>query len=95
VRFCSISVRPYCGECKHWGPVNHGTAEDSISEWNRRSARVARTIRVKRDTLIVGLSLAVSVLAKRTPQGIVGGVVSEWNDIIESMKAGGPIEIRD
>jgi len=38
VRLCNISVRPYCGECKHWGSLNlNGTMEDAIKEWNRRA----------------------------------------------------------
>lgn len=36
VRFCHISVRPYCAECNTWGAVNYGTAEDSIKAWNKR-----------------------------------------------------------
>lgn len=34
VEFCAISVRPYCVECNHWGPVNFGTVEDAVSDWN-------------------------------------------------------------
>lgn len=36
VRFCTISVRPYCNECKYWAPVNFGTAEEAIERWNKR-----------------------------------------------------------
>lgn len=34
VEFCAISVRPYCVECNHWGPVNFGTVDDAVSDWN-------------------------------------------------------------
>ena len=34
VRWCFISVRPYCNECNHWGQVNWGSEEDAIKEWN-------------------------------------------------------------
>ena len=36
VRWCSISVRPYCNDCSHWAPVNLGTAQDAIDAWNAR-----------------------------------------------------------
>lgn len=36
VRFCNISVRPYCHECNHWAPVNFGTKEEAVSRWNTR-----------------------------------------------------------
>lgn len=36
VRFCSISARPYCNDCKYWGPVNFGRVEDAIAQWNKR-----------------------------------------------------------
>lgn len=41
---CSISVRPYCNECNYWGSVNHGTMEDAIKEWNKRSEDVGNDI---------------------------------------------------
>jgi hypothetical protein len=34
VRWCNISVRPYCNECKHWGRAHFGTAEEAIKRWN-------------------------------------------------------------
>lgn len=37
--FCFISVRPYCDECNHWAPVNYGTEEESIEQWNARSLK--------------------------------------------------------
>lgn len=36
VRWCNISVRPYCAECGTWGSVNLGTADDAAQAWNRR-----------------------------------------------------------
>ena len=36
VRWCAISVRPYCSDCHHWGPINYGTAVDAIMQWNSR-----------------------------------------------------------
>jgi len=38
VRWCSISVRPYCAECDTWGPVNYGSAAESVATWNKRVA---------------------------------------------------------
>lgn len=36
VNYCSISVRPYCNECKYWGSVNwNGTKHDAIKKWNK------------------------------------------------------------
>lgn len=34
VRWCSISVRPYCAECLFWSPVNYRTAADAAVQWN-------------------------------------------------------------
>jgi len=39
VWFCEISVRPYCGDCHHWAPVNYGTKADAIVLWNNASNR--------------------------------------------------------
>lgn len=39
VRFCEISVRPHCGDCHHWAPVNYGTKADAIALWNSASNR--------------------------------------------------------
>lgn len=36
VRWCGISVRPYCNECGHWGQSHHGTAEEAIKRWNSK-----------------------------------------------------------
>ena len=36
VRWCAISVRPYCHDCGTWGAVNHGSAMDAIMQWNSR-----------------------------------------------------------
>jgi hypothetical protein len=32
-KFCGISVRPYCNECKYWGAVNFGSKEEAIARW--------------------------------------------------------------
>lgn len=37
VRWCSISVRPYCNDCKTWGAVHFGPASDAIKAWNKRA----------------------------------------------------------
>ena len=37
VRWCDISVRPYCKDCGHWGAVNHGTKEDAVAAWEREA----------------------------------------------------------
>jgi hypothetical protein len=36
LRWCGISVRPYCNDCKNWGFINYGTPEDAIKSWNER-----------------------------------------------------------
>jgi uncharacterized protein (DUF983 family) len=36
VRWCTISVRPYCNDCDTWGPINYGSAMDAIMPWNSR-----------------------------------------------------------
>ncbi len=36
VRWCGISVRPYCNECGHWGMAHHGNAEQAIERWNKQ-----------------------------------------------------------
>lgn len=38
VRWCSISVRPYCADCHTWGSVNFGAASDAIKAWNTRAS---------------------------------------------------------
>jgi hypothetical protein len=38
IRFCAISVRPYCAECRH-GPTNFGSKAEGIAAWNERSRR--------------------------------------------------------
>lgn len=38
VRWCSVSVRPYCNECRHWGPINFGSEQDAVDAWNKRLA---------------------------------------------------------
>lgn len=38
IRWCEISVRPYCAECHTWGRVNFGKALDAVREWNARHA---------------------------------------------------------
>lgn len=40
IRWCAISVRPYCGDCGYWAPVNHGTDEDAVNDWNKKSRLV-------------------------------------------------------
>lgn len=39
VRWECISVRPYCADCKTWGAVNFGTAQDAVRAWNNRLER--------------------------------------------------------
>jgi uncharacterized protein (DUF983 family) len=34
VHFDSVSRRPYCAECYHWGEVNLGTDADAVRRWN-------------------------------------------------------------
>lgn len=36
VRWCNISVRPYCNDCGHWGPVNYGNEQDAIKLWHEQ-----------------------------------------------------------
>lgn len=36
VKFCNISVRPYCNECKYWAPMHFGTKADAITRWNKQ-----------------------------------------------------------
>ena len=40
LRWCGISVRPYCSECKQWGRTNFGTAESAIKDWNENWERL-------------------------------------------------------
>ena len=42
-KLCTISVRPYCRECKHWGPINYiGTMQDAINAWNSAAIKAGR-----------------------------------------------------
>lgn len=34
IRWCGISVRPYCGECSYWGPVNLGSQGQAVARHN-------------------------------------------------------------
>ncbi len=43
VRFCNVSVRPYCNECKKWGDVNLGTKEEAIARWNKEAQDKEKT----------------------------------------------------
>ncbi len=45
VKLCSISVRPYCNECKYWGRINlNGTMQDAIKDWNESHATLFAVI---------------------------------------------------
>ena len=35
VEWCSISVRPYCNSCNHWGSVNYGNPQDAVESWHK------------------------------------------------------------
>lgn len=37
VRWCNISVRPHCGDCGYWAPVNFGSAEEAVIAWNKKA----------------------------------------------------------
>lgn len=39
VRFCLISVRPYCAECGYWPPPHWGTAHEIVAKWNNDPRR--------------------------------------------------------
>ncbi len=41
VRWCGISVRPYCAECQYWAPVNFGPASEAVQKWNAHLHRVS------------------------------------------------------
>ena len=57
VVFESISVRPYCNECKYWAPINYtGTKQDAIDAWNKKKLEVEETI----DKLFVDADSALS-----------------------------------
>ena len=39
IRWCNISVRPYCADCHTWGATNYGSAADATKSWNERLIR--------------------------------------------------------
>jgi len=44
VKFCNISVRPYCHECNYWSPINFGTKQDAIRIWNKKLQKDRRIV---------------------------------------------------
>lgn len=42
VRWCNVSVRPYCNDCKTWGPFNYGSADKAADDWNARVKKAGR-----------------------------------------------------
>ena len=34
IRWDSISLRPYCNDCKHWGEINYDSYFSAIYSWN-------------------------------------------------------------
>lgn len=41
IQWCGPSVRPYCGDCGHWGAVNHhpNGPDVAIANWNNHYAK--------------------------------------------------------